>query len=245
MSAQPLVGRTVVTTRDEPGRLDALLVAAGATVVHVPLIEIVDADDGGAALRIALDSLAEVDWLIVTSVHGARRVGAAAAQFPQLRLAAVGTRTARELAELAGRVVDVIPARSTAVDLCAAMPDPRVGERVLIAQANRAQSTLRDGLTDKGYDVTVVTAYVSNLRQPTVVEVDRAIAADAVAFASGSAATAWSQSIGTVTPKLVIVIGPSTAQVARSAGLKVTHVASDHSVEGLLSEVAAAFVNDF
>ncbi len=244
MSVPSLLGRTVVTTRPEPGRLDALLGEAGVTVVHVPLIEIADVDDG-AALASALGALVDADWLIVTSVHGARRVGSAAARYPQLRLAAVGTRTAAELGDLAGRSVDVVPARSTAADLCSAMPTPRSGERVCLAQADRAELTLADGLRAKGYRVDVTTAYTTNLRVPGPDERQAALSADAVAFASGSAAKAWSSAIGTTTPKLVIAIGPSTADTAEAAGLKVTHVASDHSIEGLFDAVTAALAADF
>ena len=61
----PLAGRRVATTRDRPGRLDEILARLGATVVHVPLIEVVDAP--GDDLAEALDRLAEFDWVIVTS----------------------------------------------------------------------------------------------------------------------------------------------------------------------------------
>lgn len=245
MSIRPLLGRSVVTTRAEPGRLDALLTEAGATVLHVPLIEIADPLDDGTALDSALDSLADIDWLVVTSVHGARRVGGAAAQHAHLRLAAVGTRTAEQLGRMARRVVDVVPARSTAEDLCAAMPEPGSGERVLLAQASRAQPALALGLRAKGYRVDAVTAYTTNLRIPTPDERQAALTADAVVFASGSAAQAWSQAIGVATPKLVVAIGPSTTATAEAAGLKVTHVASDHSIEGLFAQVTAALIGDF
>lgn len=245
MIIRPLLGRSVVTTRAEPGRLDALLREAGATVLHVPLIEIADPLDDGTALDSALDSLADIDWLVVTSVHGARRVGDAAAQHAHLRLAAVGTRTAEQLGRLARRAVDVVPARSTAEDLCAAMPEPGNGERVLLAQASRAQPVLALGLRAKGYRVDAVTAYTTNLRVPTADERQAALTADAVAFASASAAQAWSQAIGVTTPKLVVAIGPSTTAAAAAAGLKVTHVASDHSIEGLFAQVTAALIADF
>jgi uroporphyrinogen-III synthase len=243
MSHLPLLGRRVVTTRHEPGQLDALLRAAGAEVVHVPLIEIVDADDDGRALDKALGSLVPSGWLIVTSVHGARRVGEAAAANPAVRLAAVGTRTARELSAIAGRAVDVVPSRQTAHDLVVAMPaleSTETGIPVVIAQADRAASTLAEGLTAKGYSVDAVTAYATTLRQPTPTERLAAVAADAVAFASGSAAKAWAAAIGTVTPNVVVAIGPTTAAAATEAGLTVTHVASEHDVDGLFAEIVAA-----
>lgn len=241
MNAAPLAGRRVVTTRDHPGELDALLAAAGAEVVHVPLIEIVDDDETRAAVRAAADALADHDWLIVTSRHGARRMGAAAAVHGHLRLAAVGTATAAELAGLAGRDVEVVPDRQTAAHLVEAMPAPASdGERVFVGLADRAAPTLVDGLTRRGYTVTAVTAYRTRLCRPTAAERAAAVGADAVGFASGSAAIAWAEAIGAQTPAVVVAIGPTTADAARRSGLTVTHVADDHSVAGLAACISRA-----
>jgi uroporphyrinogen-III synthase len=235
----PLAGRTVVTTRDAPGRLDSLLAEAGADVLHVPLIEIVDPQP--AALDEAVASLADGDWVLVTSRHGARRVGGAVAARPTVRLGAVGRRSAAVLAELAGRAVDIVPDRQTALDLVAAMPAPSTpAERVVVAQADRAEPTLAEGLAARGFDVRAVTAYVTRPRRPSESERRAALAADAVAFASGSAAEAWVASIGVVAPSVVVAIGPTTERVANAVGLKISHVAADHSVEGLAAAIAAA-----
>jgi uroporphyrinogen-III synthase len=229
-----LRGRRVVTTRDEPGELDLLLVAAGADVLHVPLIEIVEPADGGAALRAALARLDSFDWLVVTSRHGAKLVGTSARAVP-VHMAAVGTATARVLAELSERPVDLVPERQQAAALVDAFPDGRA--RVLIAQADRADATLADGLRAAGHHVETVVAYATRSRVPSEHERAAALAADAVAFASGSAALAWADAIGTASPPVVCAIGPSTAAAATRAGLKVTAVAADHSVPGLVELV--------
>lgn len=232
----PLAGRRVATTRDRPGRLDALLADAGAEVVHVPLIEVVDAP--GSALADALTRLATVDWVIVTSQHGAARVADALGDHPLVRTAAVGTRTAEVLARATGRPVDVVPGRQTAADLVATMPDPGPW-RVLVAVADRAEETLVEGLRGRGYDVTAVVAYMTRLRTPSASERAALESVDAVTFASGSAARAWAAAIGSWTPPHVIAIGPSTARAAAEVGLQVSAVAADHSVEGLAAEVEA------
>ncbi|MGB0114886.1 MAG: uroporphyrinogen-III synthase, partial [Ilumatobacteraceae bacterium] len=85
----------------------------------MPLIAVIEPDDGGAALREALHHVGEYDWLIVTSVPGAERVATAAAAAPTVRLAAVGTATARVLAAGAGRPVDLVPR----VQLASALAD--------------------------------------------------------------------------------------------------------------------------
>lgn len=239
MSDRPLAGKRVVTTRDEPGHVDRLLTEAGAEVVHVPLIQIVDAADGGAALQDHLRVLDTYDWLIVTSQHGAVRVGKAARKLP-VRLAAVGTKTAEVLSELAKRPVDVVPTVQTGASLLAALPNPGDGARVLLAQADRAGTELADGLRENGYEVSAVEAYRTALRRPSVAELRRALGSDAVAFASGSAVQGWVDAIGFRTPRCVVAIGPSTARFADQLGLRISHVASDHSVPGLVNEIIRA-----
>jgi uroporphyrinogen-III synthase len=240
-SELPLRGRTIVTTRDQPGALDALLAELGAQVVHVPLIEIADAADGGASLQDALDRLDTFDWIVVTSRHGAERVAAAARHSP-VRLAAVGTSTAAVLAERSGRPVELVPSIQHATALVEAFPDGAWS--VLVAQADRANDTVVAGLRRRGCDVLVCGAYSTRLRMPRGEELVGALGADAVAFASGSAVEAWVGAIGTRTPPIVCVIGPTTESAATRSGLKVSAVAADHSVQGLARVLTELLVGD-
>lgn len=239
-----LEGCRVVVTRDHPGELGRLLDERGAVVLHVPLIEITGPPDGGVALRSALDELARFDWLIVTSVAGAEAVGQAANAHRELRLGAVGTATARRLADLAGREVDLVPSRQLGASLAAKFVDAHRSEprqRVLLALGDRAASTLHDELGRAGHLVTTATAYRTELR--ALFDDDRTVIADAdaVLFASGSAAQSWAEALGSdadrLLPAHVIAIGPSTAAVARQNGLKLTGVAADHSLAGLVNEL--------
>jgi len=240
---RPLRGRTVVTTRQDVGRLDRRLAVLGADVVHVPLIAVVDAVDGGAALRASLDGLASSDWVVVTSPNGAERVAPSLAR-RRISVGVVGTRTGAVIADLTGRPPDCVPDRQTAADLAAAMPVPAPGTRLLLAQADRADPAHAAAFADRGYDVTSVVAYRTELRRPTWRERRAAVGADAVAFASGSAAIAWTEAIGTATPPVTVAIGPSTAAVARELGLQITHQATDHSIEGLAAAIVGAFAGD-
>ena len=175
----------------------SLLARPGADVVHVPLIAIDDPPDGGRSLDLALSALDSFDWLIVTSQHGARRVGAAAARHPSVKMGAVGTHTARQLLESAGRSPAVVPAEQTAAALVEALPDPvSNGRRVLVVQADRTADTLVSGLRTRGFEVTVAVGYATRLRTPTAAERAAVSAADAVAFASGSASQSWAAAFG-------------------------------------------------
>jgi uroporphyrinogen-III synthase len=229
-----IAGRRIGLTRPEPGPLADRLVAMGAHVVHVPLIEIADAP----ALASALARLASFDWLVVTSVNGATRVSAAAAGNPSVRLAAVGPATAAALAASAGRPVDLVPRLAQAEGLLAEFP--RAPARVLVAQADRARRVLADGLAAAGHDVESVTAYRTSVRRPDGEQAERLRGVDAVVFASGSAAQGWAESIGTATPPVVVAIGPVSADSARRLGLTVTHVAESPDDDALVDVLVRA-----
>lgn len=239
----PLHGRTVLVTRQHRGELDDLLEARGATAVHVPLIEIVPPADGGDALRVELADLGSYDWLVVTSGAGAARVGAAAAGHPEVRLAAVGESTARTLADLAGRPVDLVPTEQRAAGLAAALLGvAATPSRMLLALAERAGDEMPAALAAAGHDVRVVTAYRTAPATPDPALVE---GADALLLASGSAAEAWVATFGPAAPPVVVAIGPTTAETARRSGLKVTGIAADHSLTGLVDEVASRITDVF
>jgi uroporphyrinogen-III synthase len=222
-------------TRERPGELAAKLTERGATVVHVPLIAVAEAPDGGAALNDALSRLDEFDWLVVTSPAGSERVAAAAITAPGVRLAAVGAATAGVLEGRTGRPVDLTPSVQRAQELAEAFVAQAASpQRVLVAQADIAAPTLADELRRAGHDVTVVAAYRTVTLEPDRTAID---GADAVLFASGSAVEGWCRVFGTSAPALVVAIGPTTAAAAERLGLKVSGVAADHSLDGLVTEL--------
>ncbi len=237
MTGRPLRGRSVVTTRQSVGQLDRRLAALGADVVHVPLIETVDAPPADvAALETALQSLDRGDWVVVTSPAGAARL---AGRLPAaaVRIGAVGTATAAAVASVTGRAADLVPDRHTGADLAAALPPPSEPTRLVLAQADRADPATGDAIEARGYTVDRIVAYRTMTRTPSAREREAALAADAVVFASGSAATAWVESLGTDAPPVVVSIGPSTTAVATGLGLSVTATASPHSVDGVVAAV--------
>jgi uroporphyrinogen-III synthase len=233
---KPLAGCRVLVTRERPGELAVLLEARGATVVHVPLIEVIEPADGAAALQRELERLDDFDWIVVTSAAGAERVAAAAAASPTVRLAAVGDATARVLEAGAGRAVDLVPSVQRAASLATELVR-RVGptpQEILVAQADRADSELVDRLSAAGHRVTAVVAYRTRLVAPDPAAIE---GADALLLASGSAAQAWFDTLGVSAPPIVVAIGPTTASLADTLGLKVTGTATDHSLGGLVTEL--------
>ncbi len=242
--ARPLTGRTIVVTRasDQAGSFTAMLRDAGAAVIEIPLISIIDAPDGGDGLRDALARIEDYDWLVVTSPNGAIRVRAAMTDrlVGSPSIAAVGTATS---AALSPRTADLIPPRQIAeslVDVFPAGPG-----RVLLAQGMQARPVLHEGLAAKGWQVDRVTAYAT-VPRPIDPSIAAALAeADAMTFLSGSAATSFAaanQTLGVALPCHVVSIGPVTTDVARSVGISVTATARVHTLRGTLETLVQVLV---
>ncbi len=239
----PLAGRTIVVTRasGQAGRFSAMLREAGAEVIEVPLISVVDAPDAGAALGDALARLDDYDWVVVTSPNGASRVAPALAARPPgagPRIAAVGRATS---AALGPRTADLVPARQIAEALVEAFPDGR--GRVLVVQGVRARPAVSDGLTAKGWSVDRVDAY-DTVPCPIAPGLADAIAsADAITLLSGSAASSLAdarRTSGLALPARVVSIGPVTSAVARANEINVTATAHVHTLRGTLAAVVQA-----
>ena len=242
---RPLFGRKVVVTRARPqaSELAAALRELGAEPIEVPVIDVVDPLDGGAALRQAAVRLSNYDWVIVTSTNGAKRlldVVPDARAFGTARVAAVGPGTARVLA--AGRIVaDLVPDRAVAEALLAALPDaPSEGGRILLARAQVARDILPDGLRAAGWGVDVVDAY--RTVPATLTDAERAAiqAADVVTFTSSSTVERLLDLVGPEgLPPVIACIGPITAATARQRGLSVHLEADVHTIDGLVEALVA------
>lgn len=195
---------------EEPAaRLEAL----GHEPVVVPLVAVEPLGDD----PIELDGY---DWVIVTSVTGARELcrrgrGGAA------RVAAIG----RATAEAWGGAVDLVPAVSTQEGLLAELPRP--AGRVLFAGAEGARRLLVDAL-----EADFLPLYRTHELAPAEVP-----EADLAVVASASAARALART-GVRLP--AVSIGPETTRAARAAGLDVVAEAATHDLEGLLAAISAA-----
>jgi uroporphyrinogen-III synthase len=229
-----LAGRRVVVTRavEQSEGVADLLRDRGAIPVMVPLVEIVEEPAGTE--RLAELHPADFDWLVVTSPNGAHHYARAHSLAPKL-VAAVGTATAAALREHDVSVT-LVPAVQRADGLVSVFPAPSAQPATaLVVQAFDAEPTLAEGLTALGWAVTVVAPYRSVASLPTAGEQLAALSADAVLFASGSAVRSWVEVFGDATPPVIVAIGPRTAAVAGGLGLKVSTVAADHSLKGLVA----------
>jgi uroporphyrinogen-III synthase len=244
--AGPLAGIRVLVTAGEPEPLSALLRVRGAMPVAVPTIAIRAADPAplDAALAHAWD------WIVVTSANGARAVlsrlptADAAGASRSARWAAVGPRTA-EVLRAGGIDATRAPMDGTGVGLAAAMEDV-AGRRVLLARARAAARDLPDALRARGAEVHEVVAYETEEGpESSRAGIAEALQAgvDAAVFTSGSTVRGLVRLAGDPARALgdavVVVIGPTTAEVARRAGLT-PHASSDRTPGGVVAALESA-----
>jgi len=246
---RPLFGWRVVVTRTQTQAsiLADQLAQRGAWPVELPVIEIAEPGDGGAALDVAAAELADYDWVVFTSanavdalwhkVRDARALGRA-------RVAAIGDGTASALAAR-GIVADLVPDRLVAESLLEAFPAPdALGARVLLPRAAVARDVLPDGLRERGYVVDVVEAYRTLRPELGPDALDALAGAHAVTFTSSSTVTGFLELAGrSSVPPVVACIGPVTAATARAEGLLVDVESPTHTVSGLV-EALAGFARD-
>ena len=252
-SGSPLAGVRVLVPRP-PHQASALsdrIRAAGGQPVEAATIRTVPGD--AEQLAVAVSDLAGGRFAAVclTSANGVAALAQAFADAdldPVQGLArcgwvgAVGARTAGTAADRLGVAPDVVPARSTAADLGAAVPEG--SGRVLLPRGDLARAELEEALASAGYTPHPVVAY-------------RTIAADALPAAvvddltSGAihlvAATAGSAVRGLVAllgdrplAARLVSIGPVTTAVCDELGVAVVAEADPHDLDGLLAALARA-----
>ena len=245
-----LAGRTIIVTRSaqRAGGLTTLFREAGAQVLEIPVTKTVDADDHGDALRQACIDIAQYTWVVVTSPEGAHRFRGALSELVEdrinFKIAAVGSATA---AAVGG--ADLVPDVQTGKSLGAVFPNG-VG-KVLLAVAESAGTEFETAARQKGWTVDRVVSYRTVAVDPVVenksfVSESMIVDADAVTFTSASSVKAWYDLYGTVTPRLVVAMGPMTAAALEECGitesLTEVVVASEQSLRGLVMATTRALV---
>lgn len=193
--------------------------------------------------------LADYDWLVLTS---ARAVEAFSSFLPgpvpaAVRVAAVGRATA---AACAGRLrsADVVPDRHDAAGLLDALEGAIEARRFLLPGADRARSTLADGLRRRGAAEVVSVVVYRTVPGPGVASLVASLDAaevDALVLASPSAVEFLADALADVRAALVAVtivcIGETTAAAVRAHGLTVAAVAADPSDDAIVDALRVLF----
>lgn len=250
----PLHGRIVIVTREEDsdGPLSVALRAQGAQPVCLPLVQHLPPADP-APLKKAIASIQLYDWIVLTSSRGVEALEAGLKEAgmraggTKARVACVGAATARA-AEDAGWRVSLIPQDSQVAGLLEAIlgTGPAAGARFLYPRADRAATTITDGLRAAGMIVDDPAAYRTEpvAAGSVVVESWRTRRPDAVLFCSASAVETIAESFSAAERlevfRGVVIgsIGPRTSDALRHIGVEPQFEAEERSFEGLADALA-------
>jgi uroporphyrinogen III methyltransferase/synthase len=228
---RPLHGQVVAVTRAraQAGALAARLRELGADVVETPAIRI-------EPRSVQLAPAERYDLVCFTSPNGVRlyfdALGRDARALAGVQVAAIGPGTAAEL-ERHGLRADVVPERSVAEELLAALPDVW-GRRVLVARAAEAREVLPDGLRERGAEVDVVALY-DTVAEP--VDPGALDGATHVTFTSSSTVRFFLEGGGRVGDARVVSIGPVTSATLREHDIEPHVEAEQHDIDGLVRAI--------
>jgi uroporphyrinogen III methyltransferase / synthase len=248
----PLVGKRIVVTRAE-GQAESLCLALqerGAHPVHCPTIRL-EGPEQWAPLDRALQRLDAFDWVVFTSVNGVRfaldrseAIGMGADALRSVRVAVVGTRTARALEERGIEAAFVAPDEGS-IPLAEAL-GPVEGAAILMARSDLADPVAGQILRRRGArEVREVVAYRTlpvAPEGPGLLELRLGI--DGITFTSPSTVHGlvalgpeWRR---LVSGAIVATLGPTTTGAAREAGLAVEE-ADEKSIQSLVEALARGF----
>ncbi len=249
----PLFGRRVLVTRTrrQAGALSARLAALGAMPLEVPSIalEPIDSDEVAAAVR----RLSDYGWVIFTSANAVEVLfdrlcaeGLDARALGGVGVAAIGPATA---AALAGRGVraDAVPGVYLSGEIAPALADRGIaGERVLLPRSAGGRPGLASELAALGAAVDDLPTYrvVAPAGSAELAARHLADGVDVATFTSSSTVEGLLGLVGgadALRGVAVACIGPVTASAAGERGLRVDIVASEHTVDGLVTALSAHF----
>jgi uroporphyrinogen-III synthase len=238
----------VLLTRRWPD-LVASLSHAGAAVAEVPALALGPPLDP-RPLDAALRALPDYDWIVFTSAHAVEAVVARLEELgftmpSAIRMASVGPATTQAIRALwPGAHLDVQPeAEFRGASLLAAFPERELrGQRMLLPVSDRAADLVEKGLAARGAEVDRRIAYrtiASDSHERFRDELH--VGLDLVAFASPSSVEAFCTAVGEAGRGVpAVVIGPTTAEAARAAGLSVLAVAESADAQGMMRAVVRA-----
>lgn len=177
-----------------------------ADCIHTPLIEITPVDDD-AALQSAVHDIDRYDYVLFTSRHAARYVGAMFAH--ARRIVSIGSTTTAALYKIGIKEVRQVD-DDNSYGVIAWFRSQPCG-RVIIPRSNLALPIIPEGLRELGFEVDCITAYRNQMpahpRKVDLHEIDR------IVFTSPSTIDHFIRLYGSLPEgKVLVTRGPVTEQ---------------------------------
>ncbi|HUI70368.1 MAG TPA: uroporphyrinogen-III synthase, partial [Spirochaetia bacterium] len=253
-NGHPLKDKRVLVTRprEQASELVSLLCAHGAIPLLLPLIRVEPAGET-SRIEAALEGLSTYDWVIFTSSNGVEHFFSHLGKRPfSQKTAAVGPATSQALFAR-GITPGFVPSEHTGSALARGLHEREAGtlegKRFLMPCAAQHNEEAARVLRAAGATVDELPVYRTVSEEPTLADLEAIDGdIDAVLFLSSSAVRSF-QALTATTPSLaaalsravVACIGPSTAETARDAGMRVDLVSSEHTSKALVLALEERF----
>lgn len=253
----PLFGKRILVTRarSQASQLVSRIEDLGGEPYEFPVIETILPTSNQVLSQIdeALEKLERYDWVFFTSVNGVdfffRHLNASGKDIRALvgaRIAAVGPATADALRER-GIAAEVLKERYQAEGLVEAFGSELLaGQQVLLPRGDLGRNWLPEELTRMGLHVTDIKIYetvLCNEDDDELLKLFQEGGIHAVTFTSSSTVTnllrvlermSGDSPLELLRGSTVACIGPLTAETAREAGLNVSVMAEEATIESLV-----------
>ncbi len=258
---RPLLGKKVVVTRtrEQASELVDQLADLGADCLEFPTIRIAPPADW-SGLDQALRDIEKYNWIFFTSPNGVRfffdRMATLRLDLRSLKgikLGVMGPGTAQALAVFHLRP-DLLPEKYQAEYLLETLSRiPLRDQKVLIPRAEQAREILPEGLRQMGAEVSVVSAYQTLPALEGQEALEQALTrkeVDCLTFTSSSTVIHFlalfpRQKILSLLKEVTIAcIGPITAKTAIDNGLRVSLVAEDYTIAGLVQAIERYYTSE-
>ena len=249
-----LADKRILITRaqGQTEEFSGLLESYGATIIPFPTIEIVPPGDWGP-LDKAIERLKTYDWVIFTSVNGVKfftqrlkEKGVNITVLGGKKICAIGPRTQGELEEM-GLTVTFMPTEYRAEGVAEGLKTRGIkGQKILLPRAREARKILPNALREAGGVVDEVEAYraVRPAKSKDSLEAILNKGIDVVAFTSSSTVRNFMELLSDKTAMngvKVAVIGPITAETARTYGLEPAIAPAEYTIPALVEAIVEYF----
>ena len=255
---RPLFGKRIVVTRARAQASDLIqqLSHLGAECFEYPTIRIRPPSDW-SVLHDAIETIADYDWLIFTSVNGVKYFfeqlferGKDVRSLGHLQTAAIGPATADKLLEF-GLRTDIVPENYRAESVVAAFDKIDIKERkILLPRAGEARPVLPKELTKMGARVDEISVYHTEPVTDKAEELIHKLESneiDLITFTSSSTVTNFkallpeSRFETLVKGVTIASIGPITTDTAEKLGFRVDITADTFTIPGLCDAIVEFF----
>ena len=251
---KPLFGQRVLVTREHTVGFEPLE-ELGAEIIEFHTIEIVPPDDWTELDR-AIEKIDSYNWLILTSVNGVkfffRRLMDRDRDIRDLKgvkICAVGSKTASAIKKY-GIKVDLVPKKYNAEGLIEAFTGkhgngPFKGLKILLPRAETARETFPGKVRELGGEIDVFTSYKTVKPEVHGKRLKRFLKEGKISIATFTSAATFNNymeimgkdAIDLLKDVTITVIGPVTAKAVEKAGLKVSIMPEEATVDAMVKAI--------